>query len=81
METLLTRWGNSLGVRIPKVMATDVGLSVGDTVCITNSNGAIIIKKSRKRPVYCLADLVSQITDENRHDATDWGEPKGREIW
>ena len=81
METLLSRWGNSLGVRIPKVMAADAGLNAGDTVCITNSEGVIVIKKSRKNPKYCLSDLVSQITDENRHAATDWGEPKGREIW
>lgn len=80
MEILLARWGNSLGVRIPKVMAADAGLNAGDTVCITNSEGVIVIKKSRKTK-YCLSDLVSQITDENRHTATDWGEPKGREIW
>jgi len=26
-------------------------------------------------------ELVNQITPENRHKETDWGKPKGREVW
>lgn len=81
METLITRWGNSLGLRIPKGIANDAGLKAGDTVSIVASGEGVVIKKTRRRPQYSLEDLVSRITDENRHDATDWGEPKGREIW
>lgn len=81
METVLAKWGNSLGVRIPKGMAADAGLDVGDAVSITQSAEGIVIKKAQPKPQYCLADLVSQITDENRHETTEWGQPKGREIW
>jgi len=77
----VTRWGNSLGLRIPKGIATDAGLNAGDTVCIINAEEGILIKKVRKRPQYKLEDLVSRITDENKHTATDWGEPKGKELW
>jgi hypothetical protein len=28
-----------------------------------------------------LDQLVARITDENRHDETDWGPPVGREAW
>ncbi len=28
-----------------------------------------------------LQDLVGQITPENRHEETDWGKPKGKEVW
>jgi antitoxin component of MazEF toxin-antitoxin module len=28
-----------------------------------------------------LAELVSGITDDNRHAETDWGPPVGREVW
>ncbi|HML54606.1 MAG TPA: AbrB/MazE/SpoVT family DNA-binding domain-containing protein [Solidesulfovibrio magneticus] len=81
METVLAKWGNSLGVRIPKGMAADAGLDAGDAVSITQSAEGIVIKKAQPKPQYRLADLVSRITDENRHEATDWGQPKGREIW
>ncbi|BAH74666.1 AbrB/MazE/SpoVT family DNA-binding domain-containing protein [Solidesulfovibrio magneticus] len=81
METVLAKWGNSLGVRIPKGMAADAGLDAGDAVSITQSAEGIVIKKAQPKPQYRLADLVSQITDENRHEATEWGDPMGREIW
>ena len=61
MDTVLARWGNSLGVRIPKGMAADAGLDAGDTVSITQSAEGIVIKKSQPKPKYCLADLVSRI--------------------
>ena len=81
VETVLAKWGNRLGVRIPKGMAADAGLDAGDAVSITPSAEGIVIKKAQPKPQYRLADLVSRITDENRHEATDWGQPKGREIW
>ena len=28
-----------------------------------------------------LADLVSRINSENRHDEIDWGVPRGNEVW
>lgn len=27
-----------------------------------------------------LADLLSGVTDENKHSATDWGKPVGKEV-
>lgn len=81
METSLAYWGNSLGVRIPKGIADDAGLKAGDAVSIVTSQEGIVIRKVRQRPKYSLKELVSQITEENRHPATEWGDPKGREIW
>lgn len=28
-----------------------------------------------------LEELISRITDENRHDLVDWGPPVGNEVW
>jgi len=30
---------------------------------------------------YSLEDLLSKITPENLHEATDWGKPVGKEVW
>ncbi len=30
---------------------------------------------------YDLDELISGITEENRHDLIDWGDPVGREVW
>ena len=41
--------------------------------------GKLIIALAR--PKYRLAELLSQITPDNRHDEVDWGAPKGTEEW
>jgi len=80
METVLARWGNSLGLRLTKGIAVSAGFEAGDRVSIETLLDGICIKKIRKRPKYSLEELLSQITEENRHAATDWGDPKGREM-
>jgi len=80
MRTRITKWGNSLAVRIP-VNAADVAeLKQGQTVELAVVGpGELAIRAVRKKPT--LKDLVSQITKENRHDEIDWGGPVGAEVW
>jgi antitoxin MazE len=77
--TQISRWGNSLGLRLPKSVAREAQVDVGDTVNVSVKNGAILIRPSR--PAYSLEDLVAKITPRNRHDESDWGSPAGREAW
>ncbi len=79
MQTI-SKWGNSLAVRIPAGAADSVGLSEGSEVDITVKAGALIVKPSRKLR-YELKELVDQITPENRHQLIDWGKPVGKEVW
>ena len=30
---------------------------------------------------YTLAEMLSRITDENRHGEVDWGDVVGNEVW
>jgi antitoxin MazE len=78
MQVTASRWGNSLGVRIPKDIAEHVGLSPGDSVDVEARGDQIII--SLRRPRYRLADLLVGITPEAMRDAFDWGPDFGREI-
>lgn len=79
-DTQLAKWGNSLAVRIPKTVAEDAQLRVGEPVTITVAGkGGLVIKRGRRK--YRLSQLVSAINTKNRHDETNWGEPKGKEIW
>lgn len=80
METRVSRWGNSLGLRIPKGMAIEAGLAPGDAVSITRTPDGLLVKKARQRPKYFLEGLLARVTDENRHEAVDWGGPAGREL-
>jgi antitoxin MazE len=77
MRTQITRWGNSLGLRVPKPIATQVGLKAGAEVEITAEDGRIIV--SAARPAYSLNELLTGMTPAAMHTAFDWGADVGRE--
>jgi antitoxin MazE len=80
--TQLSKWGNSLAVRLPKSVAREVQLVEGDTVHVSVDNGTIVIRPSRPRcSLDELDELVRRITPKNRHDENDWGGPLGDEAW
>jgi len=80
MVNKVQRWGNSLAVRIPKPLAEDLGLGVDSQVDISVADGALHLiplhPKTRR-----LDELLAAVTEENLHDATDWGPPAGKEVW
>ena len=79
-STQIAKWGNSLGLRLPKSVALEAHLDEGDTVSVSVKNGAIVVKPAR--PIYSLGALVAKMTKRNRHEETDWDTtPVGRELW
>lgn len=80
MKTTAQKWGNSLAVRVPKSVATQVGLKPQDHLEIEVQDGNVVLKPLVRR-TYRLDDLVKGITPHNRHSEVDTGTPVGREIW
>ena len=78
MEVVLARWGNSLGVRIPKDIASRSGLREGARVDIEAQGSRIVITPAQKR--YELVELLRDVTPQAMREAFDWGPDKGREI-
>jgi antitoxin MazE len=79
-EAIVSKWGNSLAVRIPLAIAKQAGIGEGDCVALAlNSDGGIVLSPTRRR--YELSELVARITPKNRHRETDWGRPQGEEFW
>ena len=78
MQVRVARWGNSLGLRIPKDIAGRAGLCAGARVEVEAEGDRIIITPARRR--YVLADLLKGMTPEAMREAFDWGPDKGREI-
>ena len=79
-EATISKWGNSLAVRIPLAIARQASLGEGDCVELAlDRAGGIVLRPTRRK--YELSDLVDRITPRNRHGETDWGAPRGKESW
>lgn len=80
MHTKIQRWGNSLGLRIPRSFALEADLEAGSTVDLALENGDLIARPVR-RTTYELASLVRGINAKNIHEAVETDAPAGREAW
>lgn len=83
MQGQISRWGNSLGIRIPKEVANRVGLSDGTQVEIEARQGEVVISPLKPRLRYTLEELVAGVTPDEAHASSaeiDWGPDVGREI-
>lgn len=79
-DTQVSKWGNSLAVRIPREVAKEARIAEGDRVTLDlTTDGSIVLRSTRRK--YELRQLVSQITKKNRHSETDWGPAVGKEAW
>ena len=74
----VSKWGNSLGVRLPKHLAAAIGLSEGSQIDFEVSDGSIRITPTRPR--YKLADLLKDYDPKEAPGEMDWGELQGDEI-
>jgi len=45
----LVKWGNSVGVSLPKPIRDSLSLEAGDEIEIVDSGDTIVIKKSKSR--------------------------------
>jgi antitoxin MazE len=78
VQVQVSRWGNSLGLRIPRDIAKQTGLREGTRVEIEAEGDRIVIAPARPR--YVLSELLEGVTPEAMREAFDWGRDKGREI-
>lgn len=71
------KWGNSLGIRIPKSLVLKVGIEEGSEVELDVVDGCLIVKPKSAT----LDEMLSRVTPENLHQEISTGELQGREAW
>jgi len=94
MVTTIQKWGNSQGVRLPKIILESAALKENDQVVVSVTDDSIIIKKStrKRRAKVSLEELLEEyykkpideiLADEELYTPQeyDWGKPVGREYW
>jgi antitoxin MazE len=77
MQVLLAKWGNSLGLRLPRALAAELGVSEGQKVELRAENGRLIVEPVRQ--IFTWAQMMENVTPEAMRDAFDWGDDVGRE--
>lgn len=79
MRARISKWGNSLAIRLPRTLLAELGLGDGVAVELGVTDGKLFITPVNRQ--YELEELVEGITPDNRHTETDWGSPQGSESW
>ena len=80
MQTKIKKWGNSLALRIPKLIALDANLKLNKFVDLSVDKGSIIIVPIDEKE-YSLEKLLKGVTKNNLHGEIGTGVPVGKEIW
>ena len=80
MRALVQKWGNSLGLRIPKSFAREAGIENGGAVELTIEDGRLVIAPVTEAE-YDLDVLLAKVTPESIHGEVDFGRPVGKEVW
>ena len=70
METKIRKWGNSLGLRVTKAHAGDLGWTDGVVVDLTVDGDQLVVR-SAARAAFRLLDLVTEISEYNMHSRSD----------
>jgi antitoxin MazE len=76
---LIQKWGNSLAIRIPAPLASQVDLHEGTPVDVVVEQGTIVVLPQR-RPKYSLDELLKDCRPSQLHGETDFGADVGREV-
>jgi antitoxin MazE len=80
MITQLKKWGNSLAIRLPQNLLSQVNIQENEDIEIRVEDNTIILSAVSKHK-YQLDELLAQITPENKQELIDFGKPIGKEIW
>jgi len=80
MKVKVAKWGNSLGVRLPKAAADAAGLKPGSELEITVEGSDLRLRRSLRIPHYRLEDLLAQMRPENEPEMVEWGPDRGAEV-
>ncbi len=80
MQTKIQKWGNSLGLRIPRSFAAEAQVEEGATVNLSVENGQLLVRPLRLRK-YSLKALLRKVRRQNLHGEISTGRAVGREAW
>lgn len=83
MKVKVTKWGNSLGVRLPKAAADTAGVAPGTELDLIVENGGFRLRAPTKSSRDLLEEMVAEakrLGPEFEPETVEWGSDRGSEI-
>ena len=80
MTTTIQKWGNSQGVRIPKILLDTVKWDENEQIVIVVDKDKLIIEKAKNKRKN-IKELFADYKGDYEPTEIDWGNPEGKEIW
>ncbi len=77
MRARVSKWGNSLAIRLPKAVVESLRVRDGDAVELAVEGDALIVRSAAPR--YRLEDLVALIAPDNPPETIEFP-PVGEEL-
>jgi antitoxin MazE len=81
-KVTVSKWGNSIAIRLPKTVTDELRLSAGDVVNLDVRDGKATLEKPKQQLAPSLAEIVAEIKrlgPENEAETVDWGRDVGSE--
>jgi antitoxin MazE len=83
MKVRISKWGNSLGLRLPKAAIDAAGLTEGSEVDVVVEGRELRLRRPVPFTQYRLEDLVAEMKrlgPENEPETVEWSLDRGSEI-
>jgi antitoxin MazE len=83
MQVRVSRWGNSLAVRLPKAIAEDLQLAEGQAVNVEVEDGSLRLRPLGSHRFPTLGEMIAEMDrlgPENEPPTVDWGPDVGSKI-
>jgi len=78
MNATIQKWGNSQGIRIPKVILDGLSLTEGAEVELFTEGNTLVIKPKSKQTIQ---DLFAGYDGDYVPEEVSWGADTGGEVW
>ncbi len=86
MNVVISKWGNSVGIRIPVVVTESLGLRAGDQVACELKDGGLFVRKQQSTAQMFeqfYGKPFGEITQDDIGSAEEieWGKDVGGEVY
>ncbi len=81
-KVTISKWGNSIALRLPKAVTEELHLHAGDVVNLQVHDGKATFEKPKQKLAPPLIEIVAEIKrlgSENEPETVDWGPDVGSE--